>query len=219
MERIHRAYSHAVSIFAANTWLRYNVCHISLPIVAGPVRLVYVFASVKFVVSLSQINDARLTILALIHTGIYDMKLTFLITAAVCIGLAFPAISGDTTRPDEAEVYFINVADGDTVSVPFKVIFGLSGMGVAPAGTETENTGHHHLLIDRPPLGSGEDGTQELDYGLPADAQHIHFGGGQTETILDLPPGKHTLQLVFGDLNHVPHATPVVSEMISIIVK
>ena len=102
---------------------------------------------------------------------------------------------------------------------PVKVVFGLSGMGVAPAGTEKDNTGHHHLLIDRPPLGQGADGAGELDYGLPADDNHKHFGGGQTETMLELAPGQHTLQLVLGDLNHVPHVTPVVSEVITITVK
>ena len=92
-------------------------------------------------------------------------------------------------------------------------------MGVAPAGTEKENTGHHHLLIDRPPLGEGEDGADELAYGLPADDNHIHFGGGQTEVTLDLAAGEHTLQLVLGDVGHVPHATPIVSDVITITVE
>ena len=92
-------------------------------------------------------------------------------------------------------------------------------MGVAPAGTEKENTGHHHLLIDRPPMGQGEDGPDELSYGIPSDENHMHFGGGQTEVTLELAPGSHTLQLVLGDLGHVPHATPIMSEVITITVK
>ncbi|GFE65975.1 DUF4399 domain-containing protein [Litoreibacter roseus] len=127
------------------------------------------------------------------------------------------AIAGDTPAPADAEVYFVNLEDGATVTSPFKVIFGLSGMGVAPAGTEKENTGHHHLLINRPPLGEGEEG--ETEYGLPADDNHVHFGGGQTETMLELPPGEHTLQLVMGDLNHVPHIEPVTSDVITITVE
>ena len=79
-------------------------------------------------------------------------------------------------------------------------------------------TGHHHLLIDRPPLGQGEDGMDELTHGLPSDDQHRHFGGGQTEVTLDLPAGTHTLQLVLGDAAHVPHAEPVVSDVITITV-
>jgi len=106
-------------------------------------------------------------------------------------------------------VYFISPADGDQVSNPVTVRFGLSGMGVAPAGTDKANTGHHHLLID-------VDGTPPAGQPLPSDAQHKHFGGGQTETSVELTPGKHTLQLVLGDMNHVPHEPPVMSEKITI---
>ncbi|MBK0325871.1 DUF4399 domain-containing protein [Rhodobacteraceae bacterium F11138] len=134
--------------------------------------------------------------------------------------LAVPALAdGPTPANPDARVYFVNLDDGDTVSSPVTVIFGLSGMGVAPAGTEKEMTGHHHLLIDRPPFGEGEDGAEELANGLPADDHHIHFGGGQTEVTLDMPAGPHTLQLVLGDAGHVPHATPVMSEVISITVE
>jgi len=125
---------------------------------------------------------------------------------------------GETAANPEARVYIVNLEDGAQVSSPVKVVFGLSGMGVAPAGTEKENTGHHHLLIDRPPLGQGEDGADELSYGIPADENHLHFGGGQTETTVELAPGAHTLQLVMGDLGHVPHSTPIVSEVITITV-
>lgn len=133
--------------------------------------------------------------------------------------LAAPVFAQDTPAPADAKVYFVNISDGDTLSSPVTVIFGLEGMGVAPAGTEKENTGHHHLLLNRPPLGEGPEGTDELAYGLPADDNHIHFGGGQTQVTLDLPAGQHTMQLVLGDLNHVPHATPVASEVITITVE
>lgn len=147
------------------------------------------------------------------------MKRILSLTAAALIALAAPALAGDTPAPEGAHVYFISLADGGTVSNPVKVNFGLTGMGVAPAGTEKEKTGHHHLLIDRPPLGEGPDGAEELTYGIPADDHHIHFGGGQTEVTLDLAPGQHTLQLVMGDMNHVPHNPPVASDVITITVK
>lgn len=115
-------------------------------------------------------------------------------------------------------MYFVNLEDGSTLSGPVTVIFGLEGMGVAPAGTEREMTGHHHVFLNRPPLGEGEEGTEELLYGIPADDNHIHFGGGQTQVTLDLEPGEHTLQLVLGDLNHVPHVPPVASDQITITV-
>lgn len=136
--------------------------------------------------------------------------------AAMIAGAAF---AGGAPAPDGATVYFVNLQDGDTVSSPVTVVFGLAGMGVAPSGTDKENTGHHHLLIDRPPLGEGDSGAEELDYGLPADDNHMHFGGGQTQTTLDLPPGPHTLQLVLGDAGHVPHSPPVTSGVITITVE
>ena len=149
------------------------------------------------------------------------MKYFRILGAAVCttICLAAPLwAGGETTSNPEAKVYIVNLADGAEVSSPVMVVFGLSGMGVAPAGTEKENTGHHHLLIDRPPLGQGEDGADELSYGIPADENHLHFGGGQTETMVELTPGTHTLQLVMGDMGHVPHSTPIVSDVITITV-
>lgn len=133
--------------------------------------------------------------------------------------LATPVIAQDTMSPEGAMAYFVTLEDGAVVSSPFVVTFGLSGMGVAPAGTEKENTGHHHLLIDRPKFGEGTDGAEELQYGIPADNNHVHFGGGQTEKTLELVPGTHTLQLVLGDLNHVPHNPPVMSEVITITVE
>lgn len=141
------------------------------------------------------------------------------ITAAAFLSLTAPAFAADTPAPEGAEVYFVNLEDGATVTTPVTIVFGLKGMGVAPAGTEKEATGHHHVLVNRPPLGEGPDGAEELTVGLPADDNHRHFGGGQTEATLDLAPGTHTLQLVMGDLNHVPHDPPVVSEVITITVE
>lgn len=142
-----------------------------------------------------------------------------LATVAILGTMALPAFAQDTPSNPDAKVYFANLQDGATVASPVTIVFGLSGMGVAPAGTEKENTGHHHLLIDRPSLGEGEDGADELMYGIASDEQHMHFGGGQTEVTLDLTPGSHTLQLVLGDLGHVPHAAPVMSEVITITVE
>ncbi len=146
------------------------------------------------------------------------MRLALIFTVFAMLGL--PVLAGGPTASNpDAQLYFVNLEDGDTVASPVTVVFGLSGMGVAPAGTEKEMTGHHHLLIDRPPLGQGEDGADELANGLPSDDHHRHFGGGQTEVTLELEPGQHTLQLVLGDASHVPHATPVVSEVITITVE
>ena len=133
--------------------------------------------------------------------------------------LATGALAGETPSPDGAMQYIVNLKDGDTVKSPVKVIFGLAGMGVAPAGVEKKNTGHHHILLDRAPLGEGPDGKDELDTNLASDDNNLHFGGGQTETTLELAPGKHTLQLVLGDHNHVPHNPPVHSDVITITVE
>lgn len=141
------------------------------------------------------------------------------LTAAVLLSVTVPANAGETPAPEGAEVYFVNLEDGATVTAPVTVLFGLKGMGVAPAGTETEATGHHHILVNRPPLGEGPEGSEELNVSLPADDHHRHFGGGQTQVTLDLEPGTHTLQLVMGDRNHVPHDPPVASEVITITVE
>ncbi|MGI9423932.1 MAG: DUF4399 domain-containing protein, partial [Hyphomicrobiaceae bacterium] len=134
-------------------------------------------------------------------------------TIGVAVLLATAPISaGETPSPADAKVYFVNLKDGATVSSPLKIVFGLSGMGVAPAGTEKAGTGHHHLFIDRPSLGEGPEGKDELDANIPSDDKHKHFGKGQTETEITLSPGKHTLQLVLGDQNHIPHNPPVVSD-------
>ena len=141
------------------------------------------------------------------------------LVAALAIILSSQVFAGETPSPDGAKVYFINLSDGDSVEAPFVVNFGLSGMGVAPAGTEKENTGHHHIFINRPPLGEGAEDAELMENGVPTDDNHRHFGGGQTEVTLDLPAGTHTLQLVLGDEFHVPHNPPVVSEVITITVK
>jgi hypothetical protein len=116
-----------------------------------------------------------------------------------------------TPAPAGAKVYIVSPANSATVKSPFKVVFGLTGMGVAPAGVQFEGAGHHHLLIDT-------DLPANMGMPLPADAKHVHFGKGQTETTVELPPGKHTLQLVMGDHLHIPFNPPVVSEKITITV-
>lgn len=124
---------------------------------------------------------------------------------------AAPALSVHKA-PADARVYIISPVDGATVGRDVTVRFGLAGMGVAPAGIEKEHTGHHHLLIDVATLpAAGQP--------IPNDEQHKHFGGGQTETVLHLSPGTHTLQLELGDANHVPFDPPVVSRKITIKVK
>lgn len=133
--------------------------------------------------------------------------------AALALAAAPPASAGETPSPPGARVYFVNLKDGDTVQNPVRIVFGLSGMGVAPAGVEMKNTGHHHLLIDvalKP---------EDLAFALPADDNHRHFGGGQTEIEIVLPPGRRTLQLVLGDHMHVPHNPPVMSPRIAVTVK
>ncbi len=135
------------------------------------------------------------------------------LAAALASAVAASAVvAADTPSVKGAEVYIIAPKNGETVSGPVRVQFGLKGMGVAPAGVEIEGTGHHHLVVDKdaPPL----------DTYLPIDdPQVIHFGKGQTETELKLAPGKHTLQLVLADKDHKPHAPPVVSQKITITVK
>jgi hypothetical protein len=115
-----------------------------------------------------------------------------------------------STNAFSEKVYFINLKNGDILKSPFLVQFGLSGKGIAPAGVEVANTGHHHLLIN----------IDELDFKMPipSSKQHLHFGMGQTETTLDLPVGKHKLQLVLADKYHIPHNPPLASEVIEVTV-
>ena len=108
------------------------------------------------------------------------------------------------------KVYFINLEDGDRVESPFLIQFGLSGMGIAPAGTDRSNTGHHHLLINVDDI--------DLSKPIPSSSNHIHFGGGQTESLVDLMPGDYSIQLVLGDMTHTPHNPPIISQRINITV-
>jgi len=143
--------------------------------------------------------------------------MTFLIkkiaSTAVVLSLAMSIQAQDLPRteaPEGARVFIISPKDGETVPTEFTVTFGLEGMGVAPAGVDIENTGHHHLLVDQ----------EELpDLNAPLGVPPIHFGKGQTQTTLVLEPGTHTLQLILGDKLHIPHVNPVISEKITITVK
>jgi hypothetical protein len=133
--------------------------------------------------------------------------------AALVFGIAALAVAQvkRTPSPAGAEVYFIAPKDGETVAGPVTVRFGLKGMGIAPAGIAFDGAGHHHLIVDAT--------TPPLDAPVPADANHLHFGKGQTETTVQLKPGKHTLQLIVGDQLHVPHDPAIVSKVITVTVK
>ena len=132
----------------------------------------------------------------------------------ILLSSATAAGAGETPAPADAKVYFINLKDGDRVISPLVIRFGLSGMGIAPSGTEAPNTGHHHLFIDAPAL-EGD----ALNEAIPVDEHHVHFGKGQTETTVTLSKGQHTLQLVLGDWSHIPHKPPVMSERITVTVE
>jgi hypothetical protein len=135
-----------------------------------------------------------------------------ILIATTSLALSFSISAQERSMaPESAKAYIVSPADGAVVSNPFTVIFGLTDMGVAPAGVERLDTGHHHLLIDTD--------MPYLDEPIPSNDHHIHFGGGQTEIRLELPPGEHTLQLLMGDLNHIPHDPPVMSKTITITVK
>ncbi|HAV64988.1 MAG TPA: rod shape-determining protein RodA [Verrucomicrobiales bacterium] len=146
------------------------------------------------------------------------MKTKFLTTAFLSLAVAGVVVAAatlpKTPSPDGASCYIISPKDGETVSGTFTVLFGLKGMGVAPAGVKLPNTGHHHLLID-----VGESDKPDFNLPLPMSDTVKHFGGGQTEAEITLPPGKHTLQLVLGDHLHIPHEPPVVSKKITVTVK
>jgi len=143
-------------------------------------------------------------------------KIPLLITLAMLIfPLSLQAHDTDAKhmkKKDAVKLYIIEPKNGETVSQIFTAKFALEGFGIAPAGTNKENTGHHHLLIDMEKL-------PDLTKTLPATDNIKHFGGGQTETELTLPPGEHTLQLLLGDYLHVPHAKPIISRKITIVVK
>jgi len=133
------------------------------------------------------------------------------VTAALVLAATLVSAQERTPSPAGAEAYIISPKDGAKVSSPVVVRFGLKGMGVAPAGVKFDNTGHHHLLIDT-------DAPADQGVPLPATDKIVHFGKGQTETTVTLPPGQHTLQLLLGDSLHIPHNPPVISKKISITV-
>lgn len=136
------------------------------------------------------------------------------LTALLASSNAVSATEGGLPRQPSTPgtvVYIISPAAGDTVTSPVTVRFGLRGMGIAPAGIEKPGTGHHHLLIDTDP--------PDMSLPVPADDHHKHYGGGQTETTLELEPGRHSLQLLLGDAFHIPQDPPVISEKIEILVE
>ena len=142
------------------------------------------------------------------------MRCFSLMLIVVSLGLGAAAFAEGLPRSPSAEgaqVYFISPADGAVVSNPITIVFGLKGMGVAPAGTQKADTGHHHLLINVDSIA--------MDQPIVSDEQHRHFGGGQTQTAIELAPGTHTLQLLLADHLHIPHKPPVISEQITITVE
>jgi hypothetical protein len=120
---------------------------------------------------------------------------------------AEPAIER-TPAPEGAKVFFIEPENGATVHSPVALKFGAEGVHIAPAGSDEPHSGHHHILIDTK--------LEDYDAPIPKDEKHIHFGAGQTEATIELTPGKHTLQLLLGDKNHIPHDPPIESEVITI---
>jgi len=135
-------------------------------------------------------------------------KLVTLIAFSLFVGASF---AGNTPAPPDANLYFITPQEGAEIASPVTVRFGLTGMGVAPAGVEKDKTGHQHLIVDAE--------LPDLEKPIPSDDNYRHFGGGQTEVILELAPGQHTLQLLLGDFTHIPHNPPVTSDKITITVK
>ena len=139
-------------------------------------------------------------------------RLSTVLAFAAAALISLPALADRTPSPAGAEVYIVAPKDGAKVKGPVTVVFGLKGMGIAPAGIKFDNTGHHHLLID-------SELPADLSQPLAANEKSVHFGKGQTETMLTLPPGKHTLQLVLGDSLHIPHEPAVVSKKITVTVE
>lgn len=133
--------------------------------------------------------------------------------AVIALLLPSAALPGGTPAPADAYLYIGWPNDGQVVGAgkPFRVWFGLRNMGVAPKDVSYANTGHHHLLIDAD--------LPSMNEPIPSDRNHLHFGAGETETMVELPPGKHTLQLIMGDAKHIPHNPPIVSKKIRITVR
>lgn len=136
-----------------------------------------------------------------------------LLIGSMALGLSFSTLAALERSPSKtgANVYIISPVNGETVSSPFKVQFGLTGMGIAPAGIDKVGTGHHHLIVD------GNLGA--IPKNFPIGTQAIHFGGGQTEKTLTLPKGEHTLQLLLADRYHIPHLPVVHSQVVKVMVK
>jgi len=143
-----------------------------------------------------------------IYFGLRNMGVAPVMSPLVRVRVVDP--SARKPAPADARVYFVGLEDGSVLPQKATIHFGLVNMGVAPAGIDRPNTGHHHLLIDTklPPL----------DEPIPNDFNHLHFGAGQTEAIVTLSPGRHTLQLLLGDENHVPHNPPIMSKPIRVYV-
>jgi hypothetical protein len=141
---------------------------------------------------------------------VIETLLFVIVTGAAVAGIAH-ATGERSASPDGAKVTILSPANGAVVSNPVTIQFGLAGMGVAPAGIDKAKTGPHHLLIDT--------GLPDFTHPIPSDEKHRHFGGGQTQTVLELSPGQHTLQLLLGDHLHMPHDPPVTSEVITITVE
>ena len=146
------------------------------------------------------------------------MRTVFLVSAIALAALAATPAgehgvqAGQTPAAKNAYLYIGWPNDGEVIRTRrFRVWFGLRNAGVAPAGVEKANTGHHHLIIDAP--------LPPFDQEIPADKKHLHFGAGQSEAVIELPPGKHTLQLLMGDHQHIPHNPPIYSRKITIYVK
>lgn len=138
-------------------------------------------------------------------------KAIFSIGAAIILTAGCATVQDKIGAGDSPAVNFLTPADGATVSSPVEIKFGLVGMDVAPAGTDQDNSGHHHLIINAD--------LPDMSIPIPANDNYKHFGGGQTEVSLELPPGTHTLQLLMGNFVHIPHADPVYSEKITITVE
>ncbi|HTF72852.1 MAG TPA: DUF4399 domain-containing protein, partial [Bradyrhizobium sp.] len=157
--------------------------------------------------------EAHVSVMAELLMYRFFFRVCFIIFATITLdphieaGAQQPAPARKPSAPN-ARVFIIDLKDGATIPSKIKLRFGVENMEIAAAGVATPNTGHHHLLIDTslPPL----------DQPIPSDFNHIHFGGGQAEAEISLPPGEHTLQLLLGDQAHIPHQPPVFSEVIHV---
>jgi hypothetical protein len=168
--------------------------------------------------SLFAVSLLSLALAGCAHHHDHKMQTSAVVSAAptepMKVNESTPTLSAGYTKvaaPADAKLYFVNLKNGDSVSSPVTIQFGLRGMGIAPAGVEKAGTGHHHLLIDLESL--------DVNAPIPTSDKHRHFGAGQTEVTLPMAPGKHVLQLILGDQNHIPHHPVVMSERITITVK